>query len=130
MTIDTPRLIAHAGRAAELPIPLHLVIAIAPAVVAAAIIGLTFDGILAGSTAIFIVGANPEVCPAAPVHPETILVNSPGLILNAGRTADLTVQPHLVIPIAAAVVPVPIIGFALNGVLRGRERRKDQQCTN
>jgi hypothetical protein len=51
------------------------------------------------------------------LNPQALPINTPGLPLNARRTADLAVHADLIGIVATAVFAIVVVGFASDGLL-------------
>lgn len=134
VAVDAPGAPLDAGGAADLALEADLVGVIVAAIFAIAVVGFAGDGILpAAITTVIIVAStvgivtDAEDGAAAAIDPETVAVDAPGTALDAGGAADLALQADLIGVIVAAILAVPVVGFTLDGVLRGCEQRKNKQ---
>ena len=60
-----------------------------------------------------------EVGAAATVDPEAATIDAPGVVADAGRTADLTDEANVAATADVTPVSVPIVGGAGDSLLRG-----------
>jgi hypothetical protein len=61
--------------------------------------------------------ADDEDRPASLLNPQALPINTPGLPLDARRTADLAFHADLIRIVAAAVLAIVIVGFASDALL-------------
>lgn len=67
------------------------------------------------------IAADDEDRAASLLNPQALPINTPGLPLNARRTADLAFHADLIGIVATAVLAIVIVGFASDALLSRRE---------
>jgi len=129
--VDTPGLTANARRTADLATQVDALRASSKAVapVATAIIGGAGDNLALTSagTPVASAATDDKLGPAATIDPETAVVPSPRLSLDAGRPADLAAEADSPAGVRSAKVAAPVIRGAGNGLATALPKRAVRQ---
>jgi hypothetical protein len=129
--IDAPCIVLIAGRAADLAIEGDIAAATDVTPVSATVVGGAGDELgwwRTGWRASGTTSAIGEVGAAAAVDPETTVIDSPGLVADAGGAADLADELYVTTATDGTPVATTVVGGAGDGLLGRTSAAVDELC--